>query len=53
MEEKCVENYHDGCKHREIIDTPFSADWCCLKKTYCDNVKPKENNVPKKIIKQY
>ena len=37
---KCVPNYHDGCKHREVCDVPFCADWCCLKNTYCDNVKP-------------
>lgn len=37
---KCVEKYHDGCKHREIIDVPFSRDWCKLKNNYCDNIKP-------------
>ena len=37
----CLENYDDICEHREIIDTPFSADWCKLKGTYCNNNKVK------------
>lgn len=37
----CLKNYNDYCKHRTIIDTPFSADWCNMKNTYCNNNKLK------------
>lgn len=35
----CLENYSDFCEHRVIIDAPFSADWCNLKRNYCNNNK--------------
>ena len=35
----CLENYEDLCEHREVCDVPFSADWCRLKHTHCDNNK--------------
>lgn len=36
---KCLKNYADFCEYRILSDAPFSADWCKLKNTYCNNNK--------------
>ncbi len=41
---------HAKCKHREVIETPFSRDFCKRRKKYCDYGKCEKHKGWKKPV---